>query len=53
MSEKHNATYHGAEPTEYDQHPGRDCCESCLQDAEFDAVYSMWPKCCCRSVWDE
>lgn len=31
------------------QHPGVDCCDSCVEDAAFDPDYSMWPQCCCRS----
>ena len=30
------------------QHDGP-CCSSCLEDEEFDSVYSLWPKCCCRA----
>jgi hypothetical protein len=40
-------------PTRDDQHPGMRCCESCLQDEEYDPVYSMWPQCCCRSEWED
>jgi hypothetical protein len=36
-------------PSKDDQHPGVGCCLSCIQDEEFDASYSMWPSCCCRS----
>lgn len=31
------------------QHPGKDCCDSCIEDAAYDSDYSMWPQCCCRS----
>lgn len=31
------------------QHPGRDCCDSCIEDTQYDAIYSTWPQCCCRS----
>jgi hypothetical protein len=32
-----------------DQHHGRDCCESCLEDEQYDSIYSLYPNCCCRS----
>lgn len=31
------------------QHPGVDCCDSCIEDANYDSSYSLYPKCCCRS----
>lgn len=31
------------------QHPGVDCCDSCIEDSAYDSSYSMYPKCCCRS----
>jgi hypothetical protein len=34
------------------QHRGN-CCTSCVEDEEYDACYSMWPRCCCRALNEE
>ena len=39
--------------TEVDQHPGENCCLSCLEDADFDPGYAVGAYlCCCRSRVD-
>ena len=37
------------DPLSIRQHPGFDHCNSCIEDENFDADYSMYPQCCCRS----
>ena len=37
------------DPLSIRQHPGVDHCNSCIEDENFDAEYSMYPQCCCRS----
>ena len=37
------------DPSTVKQHPGHDCCDSCIEDAAHDSSYSTWPQCCCRS----
>ncbi len=36
-------------PWSIDQHPGENCCDSCIEDAAYDISFSLWPQCCCRS----
>lgn len=33
-----------------DQHPGKECCESCMQDREFDPSYFDSTYCCCEAL---
>jgi hypothetical protein len=35
------------------QHPGRECCESCTQDYEYDGYLTFDYLCCCRSEADD
>ncbi len=37
-------------PTVDDMHPGVECCQSCLDDAAYDPIYSLYPLCCCEAV---
>lgn len=42
-----------SEPLEWydvDQHPDSGCCQSCIEDIEYDVLYRVGDfRCCCRS----
>lgn len=41
---------HAIQPTVDDMHPGVECCTSCLEDVDYDPIYSLYPLCCCEAV---